>query len=132
MVGLTANVNPRQAGLNLSNVFSSAGLTLNIVNNLVNQGTISTPGTLNINASGSIVNSALNGAQSSILANVVNLYSGNGSIVNSGLIQAQTALNLQSDAVHNLMVNNTSGTMQALAGAINAIQCPAIRTPPSL
>src|SRR5215471_13047254 len=41
----------------LSNVFASSSMTLNVVNNVVNQGKITTPGDLNITAGGSLTNS---------------------------------------------------------------------------
>lgn len=114
----------------LPNVMESAGLTLNIANNLVNNGTIATAGTLNINAGGSIVNQSLGNLQATISAQAMNLNAR--SFFNSGIISATQSINLVTSNVTNsgllqslaadlnvrslsdaLLINNTDGLMQA-------------------
>lgn len=104
----------------LGNVFASGGLSLNITNNLLNQGTITTPGTLNITTGGNIVNQTVNNVQAVMSAqSALNIISGTGSIFNSGLMSAMNAINISTLTPDtNILINNTSGIMEALNGAI--------------
>ncbi|MBP7862563.1 hypothetical protein KA183_12845 [bacterium] len=93
--------------LGLSGWYSS-NIFLNVQNTLVNQGTISSPGDLAINA-GSMVNSGLIAAQTGNLNIMANM----GQITNSGALTAALGnINIASSA--NLALNNTSGLIQAL------------------
>ncbi len=103
----------------LSNLFSSQNLTVNVVNNVMNAGTITAPGTLSINAGGSIVNQTVNNIQANINAHIVNLYTGAGSLSNSGLINAASSINVQTQQTRDLLINNSQGLLQSIAGVIN-------------
>src|SRR4030095_6495048 len=105
-------------------------LVLNAVQNILNQGTIRSSGSLSLNAGGSIVNQAtIQAAQN------VNFNSAIGSIANSGLISAMAGnINIASQTVQNMLLNNSDttsslphdifinglgGQIQALMGSIN-------------
>ncbi len=112
-----------QAGLaGLVNPVAHLDLVLNALNNIVNYGLISSSGHITATAGGSIINAlpaGTTGAAPVMQAlNNVNLTASN--IVNAGLITSATAnINLASVNNSRLLVNNLSGQMQALAGAIN-------------
>lgn len=139
-----------QASLNAQNVFVRNGgmisaldnLTLNInaLNNIVNAGTISSTGNLNLFAGNSISNLSGNGSSAVIqAANNLSMYVGAGGLVNTGLISAQagnlsvnsataTQFNSLSQALLNqpatftessLAVTNTHGSIEALLGDIS-------------
>ncbi len=99
----------------LTGTFSSSGLNLNINNNLINYGTISSPGTLNIQAGGSIVNQSIAGnTLANITAQQVNLFSAIGQITNSGNISASAGnLNISAAMNSNLLINNLNGILSA-------------------
>ncbi len=105
-----------------TNIFASSGLTINAVNNVANFGAITSAGSLNINAGGSITNQSSSTSQATMIAQNVSLVSGVGQIVNSGLIQAQGgSVNLgTANALSDLTVDNSNGVIQALA-SINSI-----------
>ena len=104
-----------------NNIFSSNGLTLGVLGNVTNQGTISaSSGTLSINSGGTIANVSVVATTPAVIsAPTVNLYTGSGSVTNSGQIIASTD-NVQFNApnTQNININNHNGTIQA-AQAIN-------------
>lgn len=105
---------------------STLGLNLTARNNFVNAGAITTNGSLNIAAGGSIVN-ALPQGQSHTVAPVMqaagnlNLLSGSGTIINAGVISSTNgSINISTQAAStNLNVLANSGTFLAKNGAIN-------------
>ena len=105
------------AGMSIAGLYSSAGMRLNVAGNVLNQGTITTPGALNIIAGGTITNQSINNVQAVMAAQNINLATGVGNIYNSGLIQAMNSLNINTISPNvNLNINNTSGVLQALGG----------------
>ncbi len=128
---LTSNLPAGNLPSALGGAVGSLHLNLNVLENIVNQGTISSSGNLVLTAGGSIVNSgsSVNAGTSSVGAHAVpvisasgnlSLYSQSGSITNSGLVQAmQGNITLGSQSTSDLTVNGTKGTFSALNGAIN-------------
>lgn len=95
-----------------ANLYASS-LNLNVVGALVNQGTITSPGNLNITAA-SVVNAlpaGVTGPSPAILA-AANLNINAASIVNSGIMQA---MNGTLSMITN-QLNNTNGILQSLRG----------------
>jgi hypothetical protein len=123
--GLLSTVVPT-SGLNgISGAVGNLSLTLNAVNSIVNAGTISSAGSLSLNAGGTITNSLPAGTSGAVpviqAVNDVNLNSAGGNFVNSGLIAAQTGnVNFASaQAATDIAINNAGGSIQATSGAIN-------------
>lgn len=109
---LLSSIIPQSLGL--TNLVSNFSFTLNAVNNIVNTGTISSAGSLNMVAGNQIINSSLN---NSVLANIsavrdVNMIAAN--ITNSGQIASALA-NI------NVMTNNlmNSGLLNSARGDIS-------------
>ncbi|MBX9567962.1 MAG: hypothetical protein K2X77_03665 [Candidatus Obscuribacterales bacterium] len=109
---LISSIVPQSLGL--SNLVSNFSFTLNAINNIVNTGTISSAGSLNMVAGNQIINSSLN---NSVLANIsavrdVNMIAAN--ITNSGQIASALA-NI------NVMTNNlmNSGLLSSCTGDIS-------------
>ena len=103
-----------------SSIFSSSGLTLGVLGNVTNQGTISSAGTLSINSGGQIANISTSATRpATIVAPNVNLYAQSGNVINSGEITASVG-NVQFNAPsnQNVNINNAGGTITA-AEAIN-------------
>lgn len=95
--------------------FGSLNLVLQAINNIVNQGTISSGGSLAMTAGGSITNGSTSNT-AALLQATNNLSMQAANIFNSGTIQSQLAnLNLNTSALVN------QGLMQAISGNI-AIQ----------
>lgn len=113
--GLISTQLPSYANV-LQNVVASSGLTMNVAQNVLNNGTISTAGTLNINAGGTITNQSLNGVQAIISAQLMNLTAS--TILNSGQLSALQALN-------NINLNATSilneGSIVSRLGSIHVL-----------
>jgi hypothetical protein len=108
----------------ISNAIGNLNLTLTAVQNILNAGTISSAGTLNLNAGGSITNAlpaGVTGPPPVMQAlNNMNIFAGSGIITNAGLIAASTGnINIAANLANNIAINNLNGTIQALAGAIN-------------
>lgn len=101
-------------------LFSSQNLTLNVANNLTNNGTISSPGNLNLNVNGALTNATAPGASvATMVAQNINILSGTGSIFNSGLMNALESINVgTSSTLTSLNLNNNDGVIKAL-NAIN-------------
>jgi hypothetical protein len=116
--GLISGYLPSVLGSN-SSFFASSGLDINVVHNLVNSGTITTPGTLSVNTGGSIFNQSLAGTQAVMSAESINLAVNMSSLVNTGLMQALQNVNITGAATGNLKIDNTGGVLQALNGNIN-------------
>lgn len=109
---LISSIVPQSLGL--SGLVSNFSFTLNAINNIVNTGTISSAGSLNMVAGNQIINSSLN---NSVLANIsavrdVNMIAAN--ITNSGQIASALA-NI------NVMTNNlmNSGLLNSAKGDIS-------------
>ena len=114
-----------------SNFFSSSSLTLNVVNSVLNAGTISSPGVLNINAGASVSNTGLmtgssvnlnagslinNAGAIAALNGAVNLNSAAGQYFNSGSISALNSINVANQAaasLANINFDNTGGVLAA-------------------
>src|SRR4030095_14471357 len=94
-------------------------LSLNAIHDIINFGSISSSGKVTMSAGGLIVNAAVSGPLPTLQAfGNVNLNSS--SIVNAGMIASITgSINIASQMANNLLVENTGGTLRALAGAIN-------------
>ncbi|MBX9720417.1 MAG: hypothetical protein K2X81_03385, partial [Candidatus Obscuribacterales bacterium] len=111
---LPSGVNPAINKLNLS---------LNSLSNILNSGTISSAGSLTLQATGSIINAlppGISGA-SPIIQSLggLTLSSQVGKITNSGLISSLTSsVNILS-AANTLSINNTGGKIEALNATIN-------------
>lgn len=116
--GLLTSLVPSGTLSGLGGFTQNLNLSLNAINNIVNNGVISSAGTLNLSAGGAIINSAL----ASISAiNNISLLSNAGNIVNQGIITSQLSnINLLSQLSSQLSVNNNQGILQALNGSINA------------
>lgn len=104
---------------------SSANLSLqlNAINNIVNFGTISSNAGLTLSAGGSITNGSPVAAQGPTAVmqalGTINMTSA-AAMVNSGLITSIAGnINVQTQTISNLVFDNTSGVMQALAGSVN-------------
>lgn len=103
-------------------------LILSAVSNIVNAGRISSSGDLTLSAGGTITNalpSGVTGPQPVMqAANNINFVLGNvgqsASLINAGLITATTgSINIASQNIGNIIVNNAGGTLSALSGGIN-------------
>ncbi len=95
-------------------------LNLNAINNIVNNGAITSSGALTMTAGGSITNATVPGGVTAMLQAMssVNLNASN--VINSGLISAMTGnINIASQMASSLAVNNASGVLSALNGSIN-------------
>ncbi len=128
-----SNIQNNQGAL-ITSVLPAAGLTgivgalnnlnlqLNVVNNIVNAGSITSAGNLNINAGGSITNALPAGITGSTpvmqAMNNLSLTSQLGTLVNAGLMSAVNG-NVNIASLNNLSVNNLGGSVQALNGQIN-------------
>ncbi len=96
------------------------GLTLQATQNIVNSGTISSAGALDLVATGSIINQANSPGSTPIMQAIgdINLLAAN--VINTGLISSATAnVNLASQVLSTLSINNAGGTLEALSGLIN-------------
>lgn len=107
-----------------ANAISGLNLVFNVTNNFVNAGTISSAGSLAINAGGTITNALPTGVTAPLpvmqAVNSIDISSQIGSIVNAGTIASITGnINLTAAAANALAVNNVGGIMQALQGNIN-------------
>lgn len=99
-------------------------LSLVAINNVMNAGAITSAGALNVSAGGSIINALPTGVTgpSPIMQafNNVNLMSGSGAFVNAGLISSiANNVNLTSQGVRDITVNNSAGLIEAINGRIN-------------
>jgi hypothetical protein len=104
-------------------VVDNLNLSLTALNDIINAGTIQSAGNLTMTAGGSIVNALPAGAAgpSPVIQAAQNLNLNAANIVNSGLMAAlANNINIASATAQNLTVNNVGGTLQALAGSINA------------
>ena len=123
------------SGATISSVLPAGGLpgfdflvpnfsfTLNASGNLINRGVISSAGSLSINAAQIInspaMNAAANSASITAMANL-NLNSMLGSVVNSGNIASLNGnVNITAPMGKDLIINNSSGIIQALMGSVN-------------
>ncbi|MDR3615253.1 MAG: hypothetical protein P4L53_16970 [Candidatus Obscuribacterales bacterium] len=106
------------SNLSYLNAMSASGLTINAINNVLNQGSITSGGVLNINAGGSISNVSTGSTVATISAPTVNLTSQTGSFTNSGTIAA-TVSHLTINSPNTITFQNTGGNLSANAGNIN-------------
>ncbi len=96
--------------------------SLNSRGNFINQGTITSAGSLSINAA-QISNLTAPGSAAATISALANLdlFSTAGSIVNRGdLLSVNGNVNLTAQSGKDLIVDNSSGSIQALLGAVNA------------
>lgn len=120
--GLLTSVLPAGGLSGFSNLLSSLHLTLNAVQNIVNYGTISSSGNLNLSAGNSIVNALPLGVSgpSPVMQAMQNVNIVTAALQNAGLVSALTGnLNIASQIAQNMTIDNTHGMMQAINGAIN-------------
>jgi hypothetical protein len=101
-------------------------IDLNIysLSNIVNAGSITASGTLNLSAAGSIVNALPQGVSGAapIMSGALgtNLYVGSGQVTNAGLIDSQTGnVNISAAPNVDLVINNIGGQVSALQGALS-------------
>ena len=115
-----------------SSYFSSSSLTLNVLTSVLNAGTISSPGALNINAGTSIANTGLMTASSvnlnagsfinnagtiAAMNGALNMNAASGQYFNSGFISAISNINIANQAaasLANINFDNTGGRLEAL------------------
>ncbi|MBY0547624.1 MAG: beta-propeller fold lactonase family protein [Candidatus Obscuribacterales bacterium] len=103
----------------LQNV-NSLNLNLVAVNSIVNAGVIASSGSLSLVAGNSIVNAAEGSLSSlAVLQSVGNLNLQASNIVNAGLASSTANINIAGQTLTNLLINNTEGRLEALAGALN-------------
>ncbi|MBX9690539.1 MAG: hypothetical protein K2X27_27735, partial [Candidatus Obscuribacterales bacterium] len=119
---LLTTVLPAGGLTGITGAINNLSLTLNVLHDVVNAGTISSAANLNINAGGSIINQLPAGVSGlsplmQAMGNL-NLNSQLGNILNSGTMSAITG-NVNIASLNNLLVNNLGGTIQALSGQIN-------------
>lgn len=113
---LLTTVLPANGIAGFTSALSSLNLNLTAVQDIINQGVISSAGNLTMQAGGSIVNA---GTMSAALS--ASLASATGSITNSGVIAATTgSINIASQMAQALAINNVNGTLAALNGSFNA------------
>lgn len=119
-VGGRGLITDRLSNQNLfNNIFASNGLTLNILGDLTNQGTINSSGTLSIYSGGEIANLGTANHQAEISASNVNLYSASGNVRNSGQIIANTGnVRLNAALAKDININNINGQIKAQLGSI--------------
>lgn len=97
------------------NAMPQFNLSLTAINQIVNAGTISSSGSLSMNAGAQIINTGVMTA-----AQNVSVLSQIGNIVNSGVISAAAGnLNISTLASQNLIVNNINGLLESVMGNIN-------------
>lgn len=105
-----------------SNAISNVNLTLSALNNIVNSGSITSSGNLNLVAGNSVINALPPGTTGSapVLQAVGDVNFNAGQIVNSGLISSLTGnVNFATQAQQSLLVDNGGGAIKALLGNIN-------------
>lgn len=107
-----------------ANAIGGFSLVFNATNNFVNAGTISSAGSLAINAAGTITNALPTGVNAPVpvmqAINNIDIASQIGSIVNAGTIASAIGnINLTAAAANAFAINNVGGVMQALQGNIN-------------
>lgn len=135
--GVITSIIPTSGIAGYTPALTSVHLTLSAVQDIINYGTISSSGNLNLNAGGSITNALPAGTTGSTpllqAANCVNLTVGSGTITNGGLITALNGnINVSASAPVDLLVNSViptisdgsvtsiiQGQMQAPNGDIN-------------
>ena len=118
----TSVLSAQHAGLN-----STLSLDLNALNNVVNNGTISSSGSLSVSAAGSITNGAGAAVQPPYAGSAtmqaqgdVNLFSASGNFTNGGSITSLAGnVNVNALDISNLTFNGAGGTLSAQNGAIN-------------
>lgn len=120
--GLLTTVLPAGGLPGSTSPLASLNLTLNVVNNIVNAGVISSSGSLTAIAGGSITNvvQSVTGAASPIFTAVGNLNLQASNIVNQGLLASiNSNINISTLVPSNFSLINTGGTVEALNGSIN-------------
>lgn len=120
--GIISSALPSAFALAIASAVANLDLNLSATNNIINQGLIQSSGNLSLTAGGSIVNALPAGASGAVpvmsAADNVNLTASN--IVNSGLLSAIAGnINVTSQTVNDILVQNSGGSFQALAGTIN-------------
>ena len=113
--GMFSNINPTVGQLSL---------VLTAVQNIVNAGSIMSSGSLSLNAGGTIVNAlpaGMSGPSPIMQAmSAVNLAALSGNITNAGLISSvSNNVNINTQLMQNLVLNNAAGRLEALTGQIN-------------
>jgi hypothetical protein len=124
---LISSVLPFGGLAGMVNALPNLNLSLSALNNIVNAGTISSSGHLNLAAGGSITNALPPGVTgpSPLLQALNNVNLNASSITNSGLIASiagninVAALAASGQAIQALNINSAGGAFQALNGAIN-------------
>jgi hypothetical protein len=120
--GIISSALPSAFALGIASAVGSLDLNLSATNNIINQGLIQSSGNLSLTAGGSIVNALPAGVSGAVpvmsATNNVNFTASN--IVNSGLISAIAGnINVTWQSIADVLVQNSGGAFQALAGAIN-------------
>lgn len=102
------------------NAVENLGMSLNAVDNLINEGRIISAGDLNLSAGGSITNAGLAGSAPALMQSMGNLNVWSSNVVNSGVIASRGGnvnFNAANSAVMN--INNLSGQIYSQSGVIN-------------
>jgi hypothetical protein len=122
--GLISTIVP-QSIFGISSALQSVDLTLNATQDIINSGTITSSGALNLIAGGAIVNALPATADIVVTpkpvmeaASNVNLHSASGSFTNAGTINS-IAGNINITSPADLVFNNTNGVLSSLGGDIN-------------
>lgn len=119
---LLTSILPSGGLTGFGNAISGLNLSLNAVNDIINAGTISSAGSLNMSAGGSIISALPQGVTGTqpimqALANV-NLISSQ--LANAGLIASLAGnISISSQVAQDIIIRNQGGTLSALNGFIN-------------
>ena len=98
----------------LNNLMSSSGLSLDVINAVVNAGSITSGGILSIQSGGAISNLSSTSHIATMSGTSVGLSSNNGTFNNSGNIVATTGnVNLTAPTNQDIIVNNVGGNIEA-------------------
>lgn len=104
------------------NLITGLGLNLFATGDIINNGMISSAGSMSMTAGGSIINATVNGATEAAMTAVNNLSLNSlaGNIVNTGLISSMAAnVDVTASVLANLNVSSLNGRFEALMGDIN-------------
>lgn len=111
------------AGLNLSSLFGSQNMNLNIAGNFTNNGTVTVPGNLNISVGGDLVNATIASTTATMAAANINILSGSGNLYNSGLMRAMDSISIATqNPLTDLFIDNAKGGLIEALGNINLRQ----------
>jgi hypothetical protein len=117
-----SSVLPASGIAGYNSAVSHLNLALHATNNIVNEGIISSSGSLQMSAGGSITNALSAGVSGAapVLQALGDINIQTNKLVNAGVISSATGnVNVYQEAIGDLMVDNRGGSLEALNGAIN-------------